>query len=89
MFERYNGVIFSYLQLNANFDEVESDYLEEKILYKFSSEDIEFDCATKIYLGPKMEKVKKEHLNDIGRALGIDVIELQLSENEYKLKPKK
>lgn len=82
-------LIFSYLQLNANFDEVEDDDQKEKILYEFTSEDIKFDCATKIYLGPKMEKVKKEHLKDIGRALGIDVIELQLSENEYKLKPKK
>lgn len=82
-------LIVSYLQMNADYDEVktEGDFESEKELYKLDSKNIEFNCAVKIYLGPKMESVKKIHLKEIGEKLSIDVIELQLSNKEYKLIP--
>ncbi len=88
-YEKEWRLIFSYLQLNADYEEVETNSnTEEKILYKFDAKDIEFDCATKIYLGPKMERTKKEHLKEIGQKLSIDVVELQLSKNKYEIVPK-
>ena len=46
---------------------------------------IDFNCATRIYLGPKMEEQKKQHIKDIGIELSIPVIETRLSDKEYKL----
>lgn len=88
-YEKEWRLVFSYLQLNADYEKVENERnSDEKILYEYDTKDIDFDCATKIYLGPKMEKIKKEHLKEIGRELKIDVIELQLSKNKYELVPK-
>lgn len=81
-------LIFTYLQLNATFEDVEDENEpSEKILYDFCSKDIEFDCATRVFLGPRMEELKKAHIRDICKNLGIEAIELQLSKDKYQLDP--
>lgn len=87
-YEKEWRLIFSYLQLNADYEEIENEKnAGQEILYEYNTKDIDFDCATRIYLGPKMERTKKEHLKEIGQKLCIDVIELQLSKNKYELVP--
>lgn len=83
-------LIVTYLQMFNSYDEVElhDDTQYENKLYEIDYQNVEFDCAIKIYLGPKMEELKKEHLKEIGKNLGIDVVEMCLSNTEYKLLPK-
>lgn len=89
-YEKEWRIIVSYLQMNRKYDEVEmaDDSELEKELYNIDSQVIEFDCVSRIYLGPKMEEIKKNHIREIGMRLGVDVIEMSLSKTEYKLVPK-
>lgn len=89
-YEKEWRIIVSYLQMNRKYDDVEmaDDSELEKELYNIDSQVIEFDCVSRIYLGPKMEEIKKNHIREIGMRLGVDVIEMSLSKTEYKLVPK-
>lgn len=79
-------LIFSYLQLNVGYEEIANGQNEdEKILYDFDSKNIDFDCAVEIYIGPKMEAMKREHIKEIGKKLNIKVTEMQLSNDSYQL----
>jgi len=83
--EREWRLVFSYLQIYENFEDIETDENDIKELYKVNSQLIDFPYAKAIYLGPKMDFQKKEHLKEIGRKLKIPVYETKLSHSKYEI----
>lgn len=70
-------------------EENDPEWLAELYKIKFcSSQYIDFDCIKSIILGPKMEDYKKEHLKEIGEALGVSVVETRLSLDKFAIEPK-
>lgn len=89
-YEKEWRLIFTYLQGTCTLQNVKDAGFESHSIFYNNSFNVEnpiidFDCATKIYIGPKTEKVKKEHLKEIGKKLEIEVLEMGISNTEYKL----
>lgn len=86
-YEKEWRVIASRLNLDCYSHNVDVDG-DETRWYNLNSQEIDFDCVSKIFVGPKIEKVKLEHIIKIGKDIGVDVVEMKMSNTEYKLEEK-
>lgn len=81
-------ILFSWLHLNFQADEVLDCEEDEEILYSYDKQIISFPYAKAVYMGPKMPKHIKDHISEIADKLHIVAYEMILDEREYSLNPK-
>ena len=62
---------------------------DDDVNYTIKSELIKFPYATRIYIGPRMERIKREHLIEIGEKKGIEVYETRIASGKYALESRK
>lgn len=80
-------VIASYIRMHIE-EELGCRFEDEKHEenYNIKSEVIDFPYATCVFLGPRMEKMKKEHLKEIAlKKLKIRVVETRIAPTGYNL----
>lgn len=78
-------ILFSWLHLNFQAEEVPACEEDEETLYSYDKQIISFPYAKAVYMGPKMPKHIKDHILEIANKLKIPAFEMVLSESEYKL----
>ena len=78
-------IVVTYLQKLLDKDNVDPETSCPE-LYEINEQTIEFPCATRIFLGPRMPKHKVEHLRKIGDKIGAQVCKMVLSDDQYELK---
>lgn len=78
-------IVVTSPQLKMSSDDFDDNELEKKTMASINAQTVLFDCIQEIYIGPRMEKHKRQHIKSIGNCLGVPAIEMQLSKNEYKL----
>ena len=81
-------IVVTSPQLEMSDDDFDENEDSKKKMALIKSRTILFDCIQEIYIGPRMEKHKRQHIKDIAKALGVPAIEMRLSDTEYKLVPK-
>lgn len=81
-------ILFSWLHLNFQADEVLDCEEDEEILYSYDKQIISFPYAKAVYMGPKMPNHIKDHISEIADKLHIVAYEMILDEREYSLNPK-
>ena len=82
-------VIFSWLHLNFEADEILYCDKKEEVLFAYKEQTIDFPYAKAVYMGPKMPNHIKDHISEIADKINIEAYEMILDEHEYILKPKK
>jgi hypothetical protein len=77
-------LIYTYLQLYADFEEIENDKFDSKELYLHDSLDVPFNCAVRIYLGPKMNSSVRDSFHKLSKFMDIQCTDMKMSNDKYE-----
>lgn len=83
-YEKEWRLLFTYAQINNSADDIRDDEIED--FYKIHLREISVsDCIKAVYLGARIEKVKKKHIIEICQKLNIKVYASLPSKDKYEL----